>query len=328
MRRLIATLTRLRPLQDLRAVGETGGEEILAGLRATPKTLSPKYLYDPEGSRLFDRICDLPEYYPTRTETAILEANAREIAGHIGSGAFLIEYGSGSSWKTRILLDQLPDCAYAPIDISGEHLADSMRRLSEDYPLLEIWPVCADYMGLEAFPMEEEPPEGKRVLFFPGSTIGNLQPFEAVALLRRMRSVGGPHCELLLGVDLRKDKEVLENAYNDSQGVTAAFNLNLLRRLNREMDADFILDAFRHRAFFNEDASRIEMHLVSRRAQRFQVAGEAFSLNAGESIHTENSYKYDLKGFCSLLKRAGFDSVKHWTDARGYFSVHYCAARN
>ena len=306
--------------------------EVLNGLRAKPKSLSPKYFYDDEGSRLFEEICDLPEYYPTRTEIGILETHADEIAGRLGAGALLIEYGSGSSRKTRILLDCLiRPSGYVPVEISRAALEGAVRGLAEDYPGLSVRPVCADYMSLTALPPGvEDPgtdiPGAKRALFFPGSTIGNLRPLEALALLRNMRAVAGPGCALIIGVDLRKDVAVLEKAYNDRQGVTAAFNLNLLRHLNAALGADFPLDAFRHRAFFNTRESRIEMHLVATRAVAATVAGQPVRFDAGESLHTENSYKYSVEEFGNLLKAAGFRTSTPWTDCRKYFSVFYAEA--
>jgi dimethylhistidine N-methyltransferase len=299
--------------------------EILEGLRSFPKTISPKYFYDAEGSRLFEEICDLPEYYPTRSEISILEARAETLARRMGPNTGLIEYGSGSSRKTRILLDCFEPAFYMPIEISRSALEGAVRGLSEEYPTLPIHPVCADYMALKSIPTGggEDLPSTKHVLFFPGSTIGNLNPAEALALLRRMRAAAGYPCALIIGVDLRKDITVLERAYNDGRGVTAAFNLNLLRRLNRELDAGFEVEAFRHHAFFNEEESRIEMHLVAQRDCAARIAGETIPIRAGESIHTENSYKYSLQAFAEMLRRAGFEPTDIWTDPRRYFGVFY-----
>jgi L-histidine N-alpha-methyltransferase len=321
---------RLLPLIDLHPREEIDPVEILSGLRARPRQLAPKYFYDREGSRLFEEICDLPEYYPTRTEIGILEAHAEEIARRIGPGATLIEYGSGSSRKTRILLDCLAAPAlYVPIEISLAALEDAVAGLADEYPELPMAPVRADYMRLSALPPEVEgvvPREGKRALFFPGSTIGNLDPEEAVELLASMRRVAGPGGALVIGADLRKERCVLERAYNDTRGVTAAFNLNILRRLNHELDADFPLDAFAHHAFFNEPKSRIEMHLVARWPLTVNLLERRLEFAQGESLHTENSYKYSAEGFETLLKRAGFAPRARWSDARKWFGVFYCEA--
>ncbi len=314
----------LEPLCDLAPEMGMQPEEILTGLTKTPKILPPKYLYDSRGSRLFDRICDLPEYYPTRSEVEILNEHAFEMAASIGNDAVLIEYGSGSSLKTDILLKNLTEvAAYVAIDIAREHLLTSVESLSERFPDLRIFPVCADYMRLDTLPIEGDLPGGKRVVFFPGSTLGNLHPQDAASLLRRMRRLYGPDGYLILGVDLRKDKRVLENAYNDSQNVTAQFNLNLLRRLNRELGADFRLEAFRHLAFFNAEKSRIEMHLESLCKQSVTLVGKQVWFEKGETLHTENSYKYGLEEIRSLLRATGFDPVASWTDSRGLFSLHF-----
>jgi dimethylhistidine N-methyltransferase len=310
-------------LCDLHPRTAMDAREVLAGLQAPAKSLPPKYFYDREGSRLFEEICDLPEYYPTRTEIAILETHANALANRLGRDVLLIEYGSGSSRKTRILLDSLPEPAgYVPIEISRAALEGAVQGLSEEYPGLALYPVCADYMDLRSLPAALLP-EGRRVLFFPGSTIGNLHPREAVGLLRDMRAVAGAGCALVIGVDLRKDIAVLERAYNDRQGVTAAFNLNLLRHVNEALDGDIPLDAFRHRAFFNARLSRIEMHLVATRPVAARVAGSAVRFAEGESLHTENSYKYSAEEFSRLLKAAGFEARDPWTDPRKYFSVFY-----
>lgn len=326
---VVAGMTRrLHPLIDLHPRADLDAREILAGLAEQPKSVPPKYFYDQEGSRLFEEICDLPEYYPTRTEIGILEAHAEEIARRIGPGSTLIEYGSGSSRKTRILLDCLPDPAlYVPVEISSAALEDAVDGLADEYPDLHIKPICADYMGLRGLPHGgDDLPAGRHVVFFPGSTIGNLNPEEAVELLDSMRRVAGPGGALLIGVDLRKERCVLEKAYNDAQGITAAFNLNLLRRLNLELGADFPLDAFEHRAFFNESRSRVEMHLVARRPTTVTLGDQAVEFAEGESIHTENSYKYTLESFEFLLGRAGFAPRARWTDARKWFGVFYCEA--
>lgn len=300
--------------------------EILEGLRGTQKTLPSKYFYDEEGSRLFERITRLEEYYPTRTELGILEERLPEIARRIGKNAILIELGSGSSRKTRMLLDELPELAgYVPVDISGEYLAKVTEILDREYPDLMILPVSADYTR----PMEL--PELRKggcryVFFYPGSTIGNFEPPQARDFMQSLFRVLKPGEGMLIGVDLqpgpKKPKSVIEAAYDDREGVTAAFNKNILVRINRELQGDFDPEAFDHRAFYNSDENRMEMHLVSRKDQRVTVAGETFVLRKGETIHTENSYKYSLEGFAALV-RPWFETEQVWTDSRNYFSVHY-----
>jgi len=318
-------ICRLRPLSDLAPDLSLDVNEILAGLRGPKKELAPKYFYDLQGSHLFDEICTLPEYYPTRTEVLLLHEHAATMAEEIGCGASLLEYGSGSSMKTGILLNAFFNLgAYVPIDIAGEYLLDSAERIAQEYPELDIWPVCADFMKLRDLPINDELPEGRRVVFFPGSTIGNLRPMEAGVLLKRMAEVCGGDGYLIIGVDLRKEKTILEKAYNDKRGVTAAFNLNVLNRLNSELGADFNVSAFSHRAFFNEEESRIEMHLVSARAQVVNIAGESIQFDQGQSIHTENSYKYSMEDFQGLLRSGGFSPLQSWTDSRKLFSIHFC----
>lgn len=296
-------------------------DEILAGLRAAPKHVSPKYFYDQRGSELFERICAQPEYYPTRTEEAILSAAAEDIAAIAGREATLVELGSGASRKVRLLLETLRPTSYLGIDISRDFLLDSTRRLAADYPWLKVHAACADFSQRLAWPdgMACERP----VAFFPGSSIGNFDPEAAQAFLRRLHSLLPPDSGLLVGVDLIKDKTTLEAAYNDAAGFTAAFNLNLLERLRQEMDAEIDPGHFEHRAFFNAEASRIEMHLVSCMAQGVTVAGERFRFQAGESLHTENSYKYTIEGFQRLAGRAGFRPRAKWIDKNALFSVHY-----
>ncbi len=294
--------------------------EVLAGLALPQKRLSPKYFYDAEGSRLFDAICELPEYYPTRTEIGILRHHGAEMAARLGRNALLIELGSGSSLKIRTLLEALRPAVYMPVDISGEHLLRSAQDLAAAFPDLVIHAVCADYSTAFVLPLDHH--EHPRVAFFPGSSVGNFEPPAAARFLERVGQVLGPGGRLLIGVDLVKDIRRLTAAYNDADGVTAAFNLNLLARINRELGADFDLDAFRHDAFFNVELSRIEMHLVSTRAQRVQVAGQRFDFAEGESIHTECSYKYSIDGFHALAAEAGFTAEQVWTDADDLFSVH------
>ena len=296
-------------------------EDVLHGLSQPHKTLPCKYFYDAQGSRLFDRICTLAEYYPTRTEHAILTERRHEIAALAGPEAALIELGSGSSVKVRILLDALDrPTAYVPIDISRAHLLAAAADLAADHPGLSVVPVCADYT--KPFPLPDAA-AGRRLGFFPGSTIGNFDPVEAGRFLVGVAETLGPAAGLVIGVDLQKDRAVLEAAYDDAAGVTAAFNLNLLRRINRELAGDFDPDGFAHEARWNGAAGRIEMHLVSRTAQTARVGDRVFAFRAGESIHTENSHKYTLDGFRALALAAGWRSVAAWTDDGGLFSVHY-----
>lgn len=298
--------------------------DVLAGLSRPQKRLPSKYFYDAAGSRLFDRITELPEYYPTRTELAIMQAHAGAMAARCSPRCLLIELGAGSLVKVRLLLDRLDRPAgYVPVDVSGEHLRAAAKELAADYTGLGVHPVVADFTR----PFEAPPvPAARRVVYFPGSTIGNFDPAEADELLRRVARLVGPGGGLLLGIDLRKEPAVLEPAYNDTRGVTAAFNRNLLVRINRELGADFEPAAFRHRAFYNRERSRIEMHLVSACEQRVQVGDRAFALRAGESIHTENSYKYGLAELAHRAADCGLRTDETWTDASGYFAVLYLTA--
>lgn len=322
-----ATAFVASPVQ-LRGAASAFGRDLVAGLSERPRCVAPKYFYDAAGSALFDRICELPEYYPTRTELAILERNAPAIAKHIGSRADIVEFGAGSLSKIRLLLDAFEPSRvprrFFPIDISAEHLEVAAHRLRADYPWLHVHPIAADYMREGALG-ELEAVSDRRVGFFPGSTIGNLDPDEARAFLRqaaRLLEGGG----LVIGVDLVKDPEVLHRAYNDRQGVTAAFNLNLLRRANEELGADFDLSQFAHYAFYEPRRQRIEMHLVSRCAQTVRVAGHTFAFDQGESIHTENSHKFTIEGFRTLAVSAGFEPGPVWTDEARLFSVHWLAS--
>lgn len=300
--------------------------DALYGLRQRRKTLPCKYFYDAEGSKLFDQICVLPEYYPTRTELAILRAHAAEMAQGLGPETLLVEYGSGSSVKTRLLLDRLArPAAYVPVDISREHLLETALALRLDYPGLEILPVCADFTAAVALPKPRRP-AARRAVYFPGSTIGNFSEAGAIALMAGVARQVGPGGAFLVGVDLAKDPRVLERAYDDAAGVTAAFNLNLLARMNRELDADFDLRRFRHRAVWAPGPSRIEMHLVSTVEQVVRVDGAEIRFERGESICTEHSHKYTLPGFARLARRAGLAVRRVWTDPGERFSVQYLEA--
>jgi L-histidine Nalpha-methyltransferase len=297
--------------------------DVLRGLRAPAKELPCKYFYDAAGSELFERITELEEYYPTRTERGIMEQCAPEMARRLGRRVLLVEYGSGSSTKTRLLLDHLADPAgYVPVDVSGEHLRRSARALAVDYPAVEVLPVCADFTRPLELPVPRKR-AARRVVYFPGSTVGNFTPDETVALLRQTAALVGPGGGLLLGADLRKDPRVIEAAYNDRQGVTAAFNRNLLVRINRELGGDFVVEQFAHRAFYDAAAGRIEMHLVSRRDQWVRVGEADFFFAAGESIRTEYSHKYRRRDLHDLARAAGFAVKGTWTDGRRYFGVCY-----
>lgn len=294
---------------------------ILAGLKADQKYIAPKYFYDTQGSKLFDQICERPEYYPTRTEIGLLRDYSAQIAATIGPDALLFELGSGSSIKIRLLLEAIQPKSYVPMDISKKHLFQSASSLAKNYPWLEVHAICVDYAGPWNLPPGLK---GKnRIAFFPGSSIGNLTFEEAVDLLKRIGRLVGNDGGLLIGVDLIKDIGVLEAAYNDQQKVTAAFNKNLLVRLNRELGANFQVDRFKHLAFYNQELERIEMHLVSEVNQVIRISNELIHIKAGETIHTENSHKYSISGFHRLAQCAGFKPVKVWTDRDNLFSIHY-----
>jgi dimethylhistidine N-methyltransferase len=297
--------------------------EILAGLSAPLKTLSPKFFYDERGSELFEEITQLEEYYPTATELDIMRDNIDEIADLIGTEASLIEFGAGSNLKIRLLLEHLHEPAvYVPVDISRDYLVAAAEDLAADFPHIEILPVAADFTKPFDLPSPKIPPK-RNIVYFPGSTIGNFSPEAARELLDVMYQEAGADGGLLIGVDLRKDTDVLERAYNDSKGVTAAFNLNMLRHINREFDADFDLGGFRHEAIYNEERGRIEMYLISTGHQAFSVSGHEFTMAEGERILTEHSHKYSLEGFAALAAQAGFTVEHVWTDERDYFSVQF-----
>lgn len=301
--------------------------EALAGLQSFEKTLPCKYFYDRRGSLLFDRICDLPEYYPTRTEAAVMADHVAEMAALIGPDSLLIEYGSGSSTKTRTLLDHLPRLAgYVPMDISREHLHHTAADLARAYPHLDILPLCADYTQPFTLPSARGP-VNSRTVYFPGSTIGNFHRDQAGEFLARIADVCGPGGGLLIGVDLRKAASVLEPAYNDAQGVTAAFNLNVLERINSELGGDFALGGFAHTAFYNEFEGRIEMHLMSLRPQTVHLGGAEIAFEEEETILTECSYKYGLDEFAVMAASAGLTVRRVWTDPAQRFSVQYLTVR-
>ncbi len=310
--------------QHVDAAGPSFRDDVIAGLSLERKRLSPKYFYDERGSRLFEAICRQPEYYLTRTEEGILAAAAEEIAALVGPESLLVELGSGASRKVRLLLEAMRPSRYLGVDISRDFLLQSTRRLAADYPWLEVHAAWADFSERLRVPAGVE---GRRaVAFFPGSSIGNFAPAEAEAFLARLRQALPPGSGVLIGVDLVKDRRVLEAAYNDAAGVTAAFNLNLLERMRRELGASVEPGNFRHRAFFDAAASRIEMHLVSQCPQTLVVDEHRFAFARGETLHTENSCKYSREGFQALAGRAGYRSSAVWSDAEGLFSVHYLSS--
>lgn len=306
------------PIADLK-------DEVLKGLSCRPKAISPKFFYDEYGSQLFDKITELSEYYPTRTEIGILQKHGQEMTSLLGQDCLLIELGSGSSLKIRVLLDALQPAAYMPIDISKEHLLKSAQILAEDYPGLDIHATCADYS--DHFHLPYAPSDTPKAAFFPGSSIGNFTPAQAQDLLSRVADFLGPEGSLLIGVDTQKDRQRLHAAYNDTAGVTAAFNLNLLTRINRELNADFQLEGFDHHAFYNEEKQRIEMHLISKADQEVKVSGQTFQFSKDETIHTENSYKYTVNQFHELADEVGFEPVQVWMDKEALFSVHCLRVR-
>jgi L-histidine Nalpha-methyltransferase len=312
---------------DLAPGEESFRDAVLKGFGRARKAIPCKFFYDARGSALFEEICRLPEYYLTRTEIAILEENASEIAAQMGPHCRVIEFGSGASHKARILLQKLDrPAAYVPVDISREHLREAAALLAEDFPELPVTAVCADYT--RPFRLPPLPgPSGKRVGFFPGSTIGNFEPDAAEDFLANCAGILGSGGEMLIGADLKKDSEILDAAYNDREGVTAAFNLNLLRRINRELDGDLDLDLFEHVAFYNEVEGRVEIYVRSLVDQDASIAGRRIVFAADELIHTEYSYKYAVPEFRALAARTGFRPVDTWTDPAELFSVHYFRLR-
>ena len=298
--------------------------DVIDDLAQHPKRLSPKYFYDATGSELFEQITRLPEYYPTRTELGILRDRGGEISADIPDGAALVEFGAGATTKVRLLLNECEFAAYVPVDISGDFLKAQAATLREDFPALDVYPVTADFTAPFALPNAVA--AMPKVGFFPGSTLGNFEPHEACGFLRSARDILGKGAQMVIGVDLEKDERVLYDAYNDAAGVTARFNLNVLDRINRELGGDFELSAFRHRAIYNRDRHRIEMHLISHKAQTVRVLGRTFSFRPGETIHTENSYKYSLERFNALARNSGWTPRHSWTDAGRMFSVHALVA--
>jgi len=314
----------MEPTMEKEAAGiKAMYHEVLKGLSVRPKTLPSKYFYDERGSKLFDAICDLKEYYVTRTELSIMESHMDEIIDVIGERAMLIEYGSGSSEKIKRILNAKSGIeVYVPIDISREFLLENAAIIAGRYPHLEVLPVCADFSKPFDLPQPKKEIQ-KRVVYFPGSTIGNFHRDEAREFLKNIVHVCGKDSGLIIGVDLKKDEQVLHAAYNDARGLTAEFNLNQLQRLNRELGSNFDLDKFAHKALYNREAGRIEMHIVSNDRQRVNINGSVIQFEKNESIWTESSYKYHIEEFQQLARQAGFRPEKVWTDERNYFSIHY-----
>jgi dimethylhistidine N-methyltransferase len=308
---------------DLAPGEESFRDAVLSGLSRTPKSLPCTFFYDTRGSALFEAICEVPEYYLTRAEMAILETYAGAIAERIGPHCRLIELGSGASRKVRLLLNALQSpVAYVPVDISRDFLRQAAASIAADFPELQIAAVCADYTRPFDLPALLGPP-GKRVGFFPGSTIGNFEPEAVVGFFAHCGRLLGPGAEMLVGVDIKKDKAILDAAYNDAAGYNAEFNLNLLHRISKELNSDIEVDNFEHVAFYNPDEGRVELYIRSKKAQSAVIAGQRFSFGKGEMIHTENSYKYATPEFRQLAARAGFAALDTWTDPDGKFSVHY-----
>ena len=305
---------------DLHATRDEFIDDVIQGLTQRPASIPPKYFYDAKGSRFFDAITELPEYYQTRTEIDILKRYAPDIAKQVGTGSLLVEPGGGSCAKVHILLEGLQPRAYVPMDISHDHLRIAAEELALAYPWLEIHAACTDYTKEMALPPTV--PHGTHVAFFPGSSIGNFNPDDAINFLQSVAELLGSGGYLLIGVDLKKDRSILEAAYDDAAGVTVQFNLNLLERINRELKADFDLSRWEHKALYNESLGRIEMHLVSQLEQEVHINQKKFIFNQGETIHTENSYKYAVDEFINLAKKADFHSVRYWVDENHLFSVH------
>jgi len=305
---------------DLKPAVADFRREVLAGLRASPRRIAPKFFYDAEGSRLFDRITQLAAYYPTRTEIGLLKAHGQAMGDLVGRGSALIELGSGSDLKIRTVLDALAPAEYLPLDISGSHLQTAAIGIARDYPAIRVRATCVDYT--RQFDLPTIAPGIHRVAFYPGSSIGNFEPGQVMELLDWIGHLVGAGGRLLVGVDLKKDEAVLNAAYNDPEGITAAFNRNLLVRMQRELGAAIDLSAFGHRAFYNAAPGRIEMHLIAKRATRIEIDGDGFDFDPGEGIHTECSYKYSVDEFVSLAALSGFVPERVWCDEAALFSVH------
>src|SRR6201994_558959 len=298
--------------------------DAVGDLSQQPKRLSPKYFYDATGSELFEQITRVPEYYPTRTELGILRDRGPEIAAIIPKGAALVEFGAGATTKVRLLLKSCAFKTYVPVDISGNFLNGQASALRDDFPDLAVHPVVADFTTPFALP--EAIKDMPKVGFFPGSTIGNFEPHEACRFLRSAREILGPGALMIVGADLEKNERMLHDAYNDAAGVTARFNLNLLVRINRELGGNFDISSFTHRAIYNRERHRLEMHLISKKQQAVRMLGTSFSFRPGESIHTENSYKYSIDRFAALARESGWQVRESWTDAARMFSVHALVA--
>lgn len=307
---------------DLKPVQDHFSEDVRQGLSSNPKYLLPKYFYDQQGSLLFDQICQLDEYYPTRTEMAILDECSDDIENLLEEQTALIEFGSGSSIKIRRLLDQSNKIrAYIPIDISKTHLRQAAEKINHSYPRLSVTAICADYTDIDEFPEIEGQKDLTRAVFFPGSTIGNLNKSEAIQLLKNISHWIGINGILIIGIDLIKDEKILNRAYDDEKGITAKFNLNILARINRELNGNFELDQFQHEARFNQQESRIEMHLVSLKEQKIRVEDQSYFFEKGESIHTESSHKFKVDDFARMAEQAKFRLLRSFTDSEQKFAV-------
>jgi dimethylhistidine N-methyltransferase len=316
----MVALRNPRPVEAPAAESEPFAADVLKGLRSTPKTIPPKYFYDEAGSKLFEQITQLPEYYPTRTELGILQENAGLMSKIIPQGSALVEFGSGSSRKARILLNAAPQiAAYVPVDISPAMLEQEAAQVRAEFQHQQVFPVAGDFT--KPFDLPDGTASMPRVGFFPGSTIGNFEPHEAAAFLRHAAKILGSQAVLIIGIDLVKDADVINAAYNDAAGITEKFNLNLLVRINRELGGNFNLDHFEHHAFYNRERHRVEMHLASSKRQKVRVRGETIDFRAGETIHTENSYKYSIDSFGALARGTGWTPLTLWTDPARYFCV-------
>lgn len=298
---------------------------VLHGLERSPKRIHPKFFYDTRGSRLFDAICEQPEYYVPRVEREIVARHGDEIVAAVGPGRHIIEPGAGSGRKIRFLLERAEPAMFVPMDIAADHLRESAERLARDFPHIPIHAVCVDHT--KPYELPADIPAHHRLFFYPGSSLGNFEPSEALGFLADLRAKAGDDGQLLIGIDKKKSADVLDRAYNDAAGVTAAFNLNLLHRMRDELGADLDLDGFSHNAFYNNAQGRIEMHLVSRRDQTLRINGHAFSFRSGETIHTECSYKYTVDEFRALASDAGWEPAHLWQDSEGWFAYHLMRAR-